>query len=92
MEGLYLMGHDVSSCKCGQGDYTVKSYFVQTTRYIENDMNSMGDMAWSCEQCKDARIFNEFHPRQCDFNFCPTCGRKITEFVDYVEDLSDDRP
>lgn len=56
-----------------------------TTRFIEKDMNGSGDMAWECEQCEDARQFEEFHPSVCDFNYCPKCGRKIIEFVGYVE-------
>lgn len=56
----------------------------ETTRYIEKDMNGYSDMAWECEVCEDARIFEEFHPSECDFNYCPKCGRKITEFVKYV--------
>ena len=56
-----------------------------TTRYIEQDMNGGGDMAWECEECKGARCFDEFHPSECVFNYCPNCGRKIVEFVDYKE-------
>ena len=55
-----------------------------STRFIEKEMGDCG-MAWECEQCEDTRCFEGFHPKECDFNFCPGCGRRITEFVDYVE-------
>lgn len=85
-QGRYLIGYDINQCKCGGSDASVISYFVQTTRYIENVMNGSGDVWWECEQCKDTRRFNEFHPKECDFNFCPNCGRKIVDFVDIAEE------
>lgn len=85
IEGVYLLGQDVSTCNCG-ADGTVKSYFVKTTRYIEKDMSANGgDMAWECEKCDCAWVF-PYDPRHDkQMNFCPCCGRKIIEFVREAE-------
>lgn len=82
-KGHYLIGQDISGCKCGQGDYSVKSYFVQTTRFTES---SYSDYAtWNCEGCGEEYIFGDYHPSESGMNFCPNCGRKITEFVNLPE-------
>ena len=89
-KGHYLIGQDISGCKCGQGDYSVITYFVQTTRYIETDMTGDCGMAWVCEQCSCTWHF-EYHPKEdAEMNFCPGCGRKIVEFVDYMEESEDE--
>ena len=54
------------------------------TRYIETEIGHCG-YAWVCEQCEDTRCFDYDLPEDCDFNFCPKCGRKITEFVKHTE-------
>ncbi len=85
-EGVYLVGQDVSDCKCGKGDYTVKNYFLKTTKYIEKKISEWRDTTWICEQCECSWVL-EYHLREnSEMNFCPGCGRKITEFVDYVEE------
>lgn len=49
------------------------------TRFIRGVMHLGEGYEWKCEQCS-VIIFNGE-----DFNFCPGCGRKIVEFVDYAE-------
>ena len=78
-KGYYLIGQDISGCKCGQGDHSVISYFVQTTRYIEKDMS------WRCEQCCIGMNLGEATYAVKLFKFCPSCGRKITEFVEQAD-------
>jgi len=87
-EQLYLVGQDITACKCGEGDRSVVSYFVKTTRYVEQDLGHCS-FAWVCEQCDDTRCFDYPLPEDIDFNFCPKCGRKITEFVKYQEEDAD---
>ena len=75
---IYLIGADITSCKCGKGDASVTSYFVQTTRYIRGVMFLGIGYVWKCEQCKTQYTNAENR----DYRFCPDCGRKIVEFVD----------
>ena len=55
------------------------------TRFIEVDMYH-GDMAWECEECKAVWVYSDGTPNECNVNYCPNCGRKITEYVEYVEE------
>jgi|SRR5690554_117973 len=55
----------------------------EETRYIETDMGDCS-FAWVCEQCGDARCFDYPLTDDKDFHFCPKCGRKIIEFVEYI--------
>ena len=59
----------------------------EATRYVQTQMGGgCGDMAWVCEECKCSWVF-EYHPKDDgEMNYCPGCGRKIVEFVDYSEE------
>ena len=88
-KGIYLIGQDIMGCKCGQGDHSVISYFVQTTRYIEkvsiiyaDELTFKSNKWWECEKCEEKLYMSGHKPW---FKFCPMCGRKITEFVRYQE-------
>ena len=55
----------------------------ELTRYTETHF---GDYAtWECEKCDEELIFGDYHPSESGMKFCPNCGRRISEFVDYVE-------
>jgi NAD-dependent SIR2 family protein deacetylase len=58
-----------------------------TTRLIEVNMGCWGeDLAWECEQCKESWVYIEGLPKDTNVNYCPACGKKITEYVGYVEE------
>ena len=52
-----------------------------STRFIQDTNYEM--FWWLCEQCKEEYLWDS--PRETNLNHCPGCGRKITEFVDYVD-------
>ena len=68
---------------CGYTFYAV----ARTTRFIEN--SPYDAHYWECEQCKSAWWWEQ-HPREGKINYCPVCGRKIAELVDYVDTWEDE--
>jgi hypothetical protein len=56
-----------------------------TTTYHEKDMYE-GDMWWECQYCSRTASFDGHKPWECEFNYCPGCGREILEFVEYREE------
>jgi len=50
----------------------------ETTRWT---LDSYGDGIWSCEKCDLEWCFTDGEPEENKVNYCPVCGRKITEFV-----------
>jgi len=53
------------------------------TRWIEESVG-YDALAWECETCGWMTQLDG-SPEEHDYNFCPRCGRKITEFVPHKE-------
>jgi len=64
--------------------------FPETTRLIEQDTWD-DDNTWKCEGCGEEWYW-EGHPKGY-VNYCPACGRKVAEYVDYKSEgvCEDDR-
>ena len=60
----------------------------EETRWIETEMG-FDAIAWVCEQCEFTTQFECDGPEEHEYNFCPRCGRKITEFVKYRDPLEE---
>ena len=44
---------------------------------IDEDYN-----AYECSNCKGAWCMGDGTPKENDYNYCPKCGRAITEIVE----------
>jgi uncharacterized paraquat-inducible protein A len=56
----------------------------QRTRWIEESIDYDG-LVWVCEQCDFTTQFDCDGPEEHEYNFCPRCGRKITEYIKYID-------
>ena len=68
-------------------------------RYVESDKLSEGatifkydkaDGYWECQKCELTWVFTDGDPSENEMVYCPKCGRKIMECVDYVEPWDED--
>lgn len=62
-----------------------------TTRFVEVEVVSCGELAWECEQCRELWQFSYGIPKKEDkVRYCQNCGRKIVEFVAWGFDSSEE--
>ncbi len=58
------------------------------TRLIETAVH-FEYYAWECETCKGLWVFDGENPKEHNYNYCPKCGRKIVEYVEWTEEEED---
>lgn len=55
------------------------------TRLIEVELG-YDSFAWECEECKNLWTFENGSPEENSYNYCSNCGRKVEEYVEFVEE------
>lgn len=58
----------------------------ETTRWGEEKIG-YDDLVWVCERCEFTTQFGCDGPEEHEYNFCPRCGRRITEYVKHKDPL-----
>ena len=43
-------------------------------------------IVYECSNCKELWVFDDGTPADNNYNYCPSCGAKITEVVELVEE------
>lgn len=61
----------------------------ESTRWVEEKIG-YDTLVWICEECEFTTQFECDGPEENNYNFCPQCGRKIDEYVDYRDPLDEE--
>ena len=51
-------------------------------RFIETEI-TYDSLVWVCEECNEPWILMDGTPQENEYNYCPKCGRKIIEYVQF---------
>ena len=55
----------------------------QTCTYKQTDIDYN---SWSCNKCKCEWCMEDGTPKDNNLNYCPECGTRIKEFIEYTEE------